>query len=445
MTRRLGVLIVAMGLAVLTAGSAAARPNGSDQRRPSADSEPVIMVVEVDGLIDPVTADLVEHSVREADARRAALLVLAIDSPGAVDVDVDGILETVRGADVPVVAWVKGNGVARRAAAFLAASADLVAMARDATVGPALPPMLDGSDGHLGEQPDAVLESMLRGNHPAGARAVAHSPLGATRARAVGFADLVAPALRDLVASLDGRRVTVDGRSITLSLGFVVRANGKTSKQVLPIRFRELGLLEQLQHALTGPFVAYLLLVAGFGLVIFEFFAIGIGLAGFSGALLVVAAFVGLAHLPVSPWGFGLLVAGLVALSVDVQAGAPRFWAAVGTGLVLAGSLLFYDGLPSLSPPVWEVVVVAVAVVVFVLPGLAAVIRSRFSTPTIGREWMVGERGVAQARFDPEGVIVVRDAPWKARSTRAATIEPGDTVEVVAVHGLVLEVQPLDD
>ena len=84
------------------------------------------------------------------------------------------------------------------------------------------------------------------------------------------------------------------------------------------------------------------------------------------------------------------------------------------------------------------------AALVFLLPGLAAVIRARFSTPTIGREWMVGEEGVAQVAFDPEGVVTVRGAPWRARATRAADVAAGDVVRVASVMGLMLEVEPVE-
>ena len=40
-----------------------------------------------------------------------------------------------------------------------------------------------------------------------------------------------------------------------------------------------------MQHSLISPSVAYLLLVVGLALMVFEFFTLGIGLAGVTGAL----------------------------------------------------------------------------------------------------------------------------------------------------------------
>jgi len=71
-------------------------------------------------------------------------------------------------------------------------------------------------------------------------------------------------------------------------------------------------------------------------------------------------------------------------------------------------------------------------------------VRTRFATPTIGREAMIGELGEARGAVDPEGVVIVRGAPWGARTNRATPIPAGDPVRVIAIDGLLLEVEPLE-
>jgi len=78
------------------------------------------------------------------------------------------------------------------------------------------------------------------------------------------------------------------------------------------------------------------------------------------------------------------------------------------------------------------------------LAGLPATVRSRFSTPTIGRESMIGERGEAVATLAPEGVVRVRDALWPARTNRATPLAAGDAVRVVSIDGARLEVEPTE-
>ena len=65
-----------------------------------------------------------------------------------------------------------------------------------------------------------------------------------------------------------------------------------------------------------------------------------------------------------------------------------------------------------------------------------------FGTPTIGREWMIGQMGTARESIDPEGVVVISDAQWRARTNRATPIAAGEPARVVAIEGLWLEVEP---
>ena len=76
------------------------------------------------------------------------------------------------------------------------------------------------------------------------------------------------------------------------------------------------------------------------------------------------------------------------------------------------------------------------------LSGMPSMVRTRFSTPTIGREWMIGEMGLALTSVDPDGTVSVRSARWPARTNRATPIGLGDRVRVVGIEGVVLEVEP---
>ena len=78
----------------------------------------------------------------------------------------------------------------------------------------------------------------------------------------------------------------------------------------------------------------------------------------------------------------------------------------------------------------------------FMVAGMPSMIRARFSTPTIGRESMVGELGTALGAIDPDGTVEVRGAPWRARTNRATPIGAGDRIRVVSIEGLLLEVEP---
>jgi len=129
-------------------------------------------------------------------------------------------------------------------------------------------------------------------------------------------------------------------------------------------------------------------------------------------------------------------------LSIDLQAGGLGPWTFIGGAAIVAGSIWLYNGSSRLDPRWYVLVLVIGGTMVFMLSGMTAMVRSRFSTPTIGREDLVGEMGTAEANVDPDGVVRVRDALWRARTNRATPIHAGDAVRVVSVEGIVLEVEP---
>jgi len=209
------------------------------------------------------------------------------------------------------------------------------------------------------------------------------------------------------------------------------------------VRLAKLDLWPRTLHTVASPPVAYLLLCAGLALLVFELFTAGVGIAGMVGALSLVLAGYGLAVLPTNPVGVALMVLGLFGFAVDVQTGVPRVWTGIGVLSLVVGSLLLFDDPVSLG---WlPLVAGVVGVVLLMLGGLPATVRSRFSTPTIGRESMVGELGDAVVAVRPDGVVQVRGALWPAHANRSTPIDEGQRVRVVAVDGPRLTVEPFTD
>ena len=167
----------------------------------------------------------------------------------------------------------------------------------------------------------------------------------------------------------------------------------------------------------------YLLFLIGLALLIFEFFTAGVGIAGVVGAACIVLACYGLAALPARGWAVALLVLSMLAFAIDVQVGIPRFW--TGVGIVLSRSsaaCCCSSRCPArrcarrgsrCSPAS------AASMLTFVV-GMPSMVRTRFATPTIGREWMIGELGDVVEAVDPDGVVERR------RRTLAGPHQPGD-------------------
>ena len=371
-----------------------------------------IDVVQVNGLIDPSNAALIRSSVRDAERAHSTVVVFQMDASGAVDVDVNALLRDFTHSTVPVTVWVgPSGGRARGAAALLARSASFAAIASGARLGSVDPIRYDDT----GFKIDAPLKNVTA----------------------------KAPTLIDFIGLLDGRTLQTANGPVKVSTMKVVEQDGaKTREPNGEVHFRKLGLGAQLAHTLNAPWVAYFMFVAGLALIVFEFFSVGVGVAGFVGAIALLGACFGFSHLPVAPWAVALLLLGIFGMAIDVQAGTLGPWSFIGSGALVAGSIWLFGGSSRLDPTWWVLVVVIGSTVVFMLSGMTAMVRSRFSTPTIGREDLVGEMGLAEADVDPDGVVRIRDALWRARTNRATPIHAGDAVRVVSIEGVVLEVEP---
>jgi membrane-bound serine protease (ClpP class) len=270
---------------------------------------------------------------------------------------------------------------------------------------------------------------MAPGTHVAG--------LGPDAAKAKGLVSTTAPTLGEFVVGLDG--VETGGR-VLHTARVVPEGTSFRREQAGQVRFAKLGLTERLLHLTADPAVAYLLLMIGLLLIVFEFFTAGVGLAGITGAVALILSAYGLAVLPTNPVALGLVALGVFGYSVDVQAGAPRTWTGIGVVSLLIGSWRLF---PSNLAVSWvEIVLVSAGTALFMLSGMTAMLRARFSTPTIGRERMIGEMGSATTGIDPEGVVDLRGGSWRARTNRATPITAGERIRVVAIDGLLLEVEP---
>ena len=227
----------------------------------------------------------------------------------------------------------------------------------------------------------------------------------------------------------------------------VVTEEGTVQRNTIPTpRFSKLGLFDQLLHTVASPPVAYLLLLIGLGLLIFEFFTAGVGVAGLVGAVSTLLAGYGIAELPARSWAVALIVLAMVAFAVDVQVGLPRTWTGIGIVLTIIGSLWLFESVPGASlRPTWLSLVAGIGgVILSFTAGMPSMTRTRFATPTIGREWMVGSEGTVVESVDPEGIVNVGGADWRARTNRATPVNAGDTIKVVAIDGITLEVEPLE-
>ncbi len=379
------------------------------------DDEAYVAVIEVSGLLDKVLVDFVETQIADAEEQGALALVLQLNSSGAVVADrrLDQLVKRIRGAEVPVDVWVGPSGSQASAEAT-----NVLSVARTVGVAP-------GSR--------VEITRTLLGDGSLDGEAAVGDKVSAGDAVDLGLVDNAAPTIGVFVYGQPPASEGLEGAESRVVAG--------ERQPVTQTRFAQLPLGGQLMHTVSSPPVAYLLFVIGLALILFELFTAGVGVAGLVGAGALVLGCYGLAALPTNPPGVGLILFAMLGYGIDVQTGVPRVWSGIATVAFTVGSVAIYDG-RSLS---WITLLIAIAgMAVAMVAGMPGMVRTRFSTPTIGREWMVGEEGTSVSRVAPDGIVTVRDAPWRARTNRATPIEAAQPVRVVSIDGLLLEVEPLD-
>jgi membrane-bound serine protease (ClpP class) len=207
---------------------------------------------------------------------------------------------------------------------------------------------------------------------------------------------------------------------------------------------RQPGLVTRFFRLAATPEAAFFFLVVGLTLVTFEFYALGPGVAAGVAALSLWLAAWGVVNLPVRPVALAAAVIGWILLTTAYQRGGVIVLTLLGAALLQVGGMYYIDGSGQIDPRWWLVALSVLAALFFFLLAMPTVQRSRLSTQTIGRESLLAKSGSAVSDFDPEGLVEVDGARWRATAHREAGISAGDMIVVSGVDGLFLEVEPAD-
>lgn len=404
---------------------------------PATAEQPTVLRAPVAKTITPVIADHLVDGVREAERSGHQAFLVELDTPGGLDTSMRKVIRSFLGAQVPVIVYVSPSGArAASAGALITFSAHIAAMSPGTTIGAATP--VNAETGEKGSEKvisdaAAFAESIAqqRGRNAEFAvdtvrkgRAVA-----ATEAVKIGAVDLIASDRNALLNALEGRQIQLDsGKEVTLHTD---------DARIVDY---ELGFFRQLLQILADPTLAFLFLSLGTLAVIYEFANPGVGLGGIIGAILLVLGFFALSVLPVNVAGLALLALAAALFITEVFAPGIGVFAAGGTiALILSGIFLFEDSVRVSPIALWPTAV---------LIGIAVLVAGRLSwqarraQPVSGPEMFIGQQVVMQALEGEQGRVFCEGAWWQARP-RGGPIQPGDHVQIVALDGLTLIVEPI--
>ncbi len=431
--RVVALLLLAAGL-LLTLVPAASATTSSDDGSPAAS---VVEILPVHGYLDPPTERAILELLESAAERESSLIVLQISFPGVVGVDTEALAQAIADSPIPVVVFVKPVTTDRSVAGGayrLLAAADVRAASPDALLGPLVPIEV----GDAVDDFDALTEvATFEERWLAGAEMFTESSTADRYADETGVFDLLVPELEPLLVELDGVEVTTpDGEVTTLSL----------KRDEVNVRFHSLGVLGRLLHSATTPAFIYVLLVAGLGMLAFETFQPGFGVAGFAGLVTLAISVFGLSVLPITWWGVLLVVGGMVLYGIDTALAKLGLLTAVATAAFLVGSLFFYDSDVIRVNP-WLAGSATFSAALFFVVIMTVVLRAQAGPEGLSVEQLIGRPGLVRSVLNPEGHVYVDGALWRARWTTTdgpKRLKVGKPVRVHGVDGAVLLVESFD-
>ena len=420
----------------------------------SADG-PSVLVIEIDGNIEPLTADRIARGIDEARGQGSSLVVIRLDTPGGLLDSTREIVEEILESDIPVAVYVGPAGArAASAGTFVAAAANFAVMAPGTNIGAATPVKADGQDipETLARKVSADTSAFIRSIAQArnrNAEALEKTVLlaaaySAEEALDLGVIDLIAP---DMASMLD----QLDGRTTTTSTGQVTVSSAGASVRELDRTFMEYAL-----GILASPNVVFALFLIGGLALLVEIVVPGLFGPGIVGVILLALAFVGFFNLPGSWLGVAL-----IALAMGLFYGetiAPGFgpFGAGGIVCLVLGAVLLFGNFfsPSDLPepsfmvsPIMIGVMTALMTATWIFFIRSARTEGGTSTGFQSEEaaMIEGQWGVAVSDIQPSGKVWVANEEWSASTDPGGLIKEGEEVRVVGVYGEVLKVEKLYD
>jgi membrane-bound serine protease (ClpP class) len=425
------------------AATALLLPKATADERPG---NPVVLHLDLDREVEPVLATYIDEGLEDAAKRKAALVLITMDTPGGLSSSMTDIIQHILASPVPVAVYVSPTGARGASAGFyILLSADIAAMAPATHTGAASPIVaIGGFQLQIDEtmkrkilnDAQAFLRSYTekRGRNPALAETAVTDAKAFTEKEALDgkLIDLIATSPEDLVRQLDGRTITrFDGTTTTLSL---------KNASITPF---QLSARQSFLARIVEPDVFFVLLLVGVLGLYTEFTHPGMIAPGVIGGISAVLALYAMHLLPVNIAGVLLILLALALFILEAKFASHGVLAIGGVIAMFLGALFLIRspltaGGVSLGVALSATLPFAL-ITVFLM---RRVLQSRSWKPTTGKEELIGEEGIAISGLGAgtEGMIRVHGELWQAVSPRP--VSEGKPVRVRSVDGLKLHVEP---
>jgi membrane-bound serine protease (ClpP class) len=402
-----------------------------------------VVVIKIDGAINPVSASFIHKGIEQAGREKAACLVILLNTPGGLLQSTRAIVSDMLMSAVPVVVYVFPSGAhAGSAGVFITLAAHVAAMAPGTNIGAAHPLNMSG-------KADSVMNIKATNDAAAFIRSIAEkrkrnlewsegavrNSLSITETEALkkNVIDDIAPNENALLNQIDGRKVELNTGNVTL------HTKGAT------IQYVEMTAAEKLLNFISNPDIAYVLLMLGMAGLYFELFNPGAVLPGVVGVISLILAFYALNTLPVNYAGLMLIIFALILFLLEINVVSHGVLAIGGVVSLFLGSVMLFKSSSSLDMiKISAGIIFSVTTIstIFFLWIIGSGLRAQRLKTVTGVHVLLGQTGETLSSVDPRGQLLLNGEVWTAESTQGK-IGKGELVKVIKVTGLTLFVEPI--
>jgi len=405
-----------------------------------------IIVVKIEGAINPVVAEFVANEIRSANTSSEELIVIRMDTPGGLDTSMRKIIKAIQSSKIPVASFVSPSGSrAASAGTFITIASHIAAMEPGTNIGAAHPVNLmgGGTGGQAKVMEDKVVndasayirslaEKRGRNTHWAELSVRKSVSVSAEEAKRLNVIDLVAANLDSLVLALDKREVKLGGSIITLNTA---------EKNII---FKEMNSRQRILDIIASPNVAYVLMMLGLVGLFFELSNPGLILPGVVGSVSLILALYAMQNLPINYAGLLLIVLGVVLLIAEVIVMSYGLLAMSGAISIFLGSIMLIDS-EDPAMQISKMILYPTLGMTFLFSlGTIYLAKKAHQLVTItGMEGLIGEVGVVKETLNLEGRVLIHGEMWKAESDTLISV--GEKVLVEVVKGLKIQVRKVGE
>ena len=401
-----------------------------------------IIVIEVDGVINPVVAEFMANEIYNANKFSEELIVIQMDTPGGLDPSMRKIIKAIQNSKIPVASFISpGGSRAASAGVFIAIASHISAMEPGTKIGAAHPvKLMVGGEVELAKIIEdkvvndtstyirSLAEQRGRNAHWAELSVRKNVSVSAEEAKRLNVIDLLAANLDSLVLALDTREVKLGGNIIKLNTA---------EKNIL---FKEMNSRQKILNIIASPNVAYVLMMLGLVGLYLELSNPGLILPGVLGSLSLILALYAMQMLPINYSGLLLIFIGVILLIAEVSLMSYGLLALSGAISIFLGSIMLIDS----DDPAMQIskIVLYPTLGMTFLVSIGSIYLAKKThqlVTTTGMEGLLGEIGVVKEILNLEGLVLIHGEMWKAESDTVILV--GEKVSVEVVKGLKIKVR----